>query len=171
MNSVICPECGKELNDYEINKLWCTRCNAKFRSKQALCDHSRDINEIKEMQQKLYDNFLITTGDKFEGYIIVKYSNLLNSEVVMGTGILSEINAQISDFLGETSCKFELKLQEAKEMAVQKIIDSAIKIGCNAVIGFKYDMFSLSNNIISVSAYATAVKVIRQESEKSATEP
>lgn len=165
MTSIICPKCGKKLNDYEINNLWCTNCNAKFKSIEDLYDSSPDFKEKKELQTKLQNDFLITTGNHFEGYSIDRYFNLLNSEVVMGTGILSEINAQISDFFGETSHKFEQKLQDAKELALQKIIDSAIEINSNAVIGFKYEIFSFSDNIIAVSAYGTAVKIVKQDEQ------
>lgn len=157
--TIICPKCKKELNDYEINNLWCTNCNAKFKSIEELYDNNIDFKEKNESHKKNLNDFLVTTGNQFEGYIIDKYFNLLNSEVVMGTGALSELNAKISDIFGDTSNKFEQKLQEAKELALQKIIDSAIKMESNAVIGFRYDMFSFSNNIISVSAYATAVHV------------
>lgn len=162
MAKIICPKCNKELNDYEINNLWCTNCNAKFKSKQDLYDSNPDYKKENELQQRLQNEFLVTTGETFEGYIIEKYFNLLNSEIVMGTGMLSELNAKVSDFFGGTSDKFETKMQEAKELALQKIIDSAINIGSNAVIGFRYDMFAFSNNIISISAYATAVKVMKQ---------
>ena len=166
MDMIVCPKCGKELNDYEISKLWCTNCNAKFKTKQDLYDNNPVFKEKNELQQKLKNDFLVTTGNHFVGYNIEKYFNLLNSEVVMGTGILSEMNAQISDFFGETSYKFEQKLQNAKELALQKIIDSAIEINSNAIIGFRYEIFSFSDNIISVSAYGTAVRVIKQVSEK-----
>lgn len=156
---VICPKCNKELNDYEINKLWCTDCNTKFKSIEELYNNNPALKENKEKQKKIINDFLVTTGNQFEGYAIDKYYNLLNSEVVMGTGVLSELNAKISDIFGDTSEKFEQKLQDAKELALQKIIDSAIEINSNAVIGFRYEIFSLSNNIISVSAYATAVHV------------
>lgn len=43
------------------------------------------------------------------------------------------------------------------------MIDSAMEIGGNAIIGFKYDIFSLSNNIIAVSAYGTAVEMVKQD--------
>lgn len=155
MNSIICPKCGKELNDYEVKSLWCTKCNSKFKSEEELYNNNPSLKEKKELQQ----NFLVTTGNQFEGYTINKYFKLLNSEVVMGTGILSEFNAKISDFFGETSYKFEPKLQEAKKLALQKIIDSAIELGSNAVIGFRYDIFSFFDNIISISAYATAIHV------------
>lgn len=161
MNQIICPKCGKELNEFEINKLWCTDCNSKFKSIEELYSNNPVFKEKIELRKRKIDDFLVTTGNQFEGYSIDKYFNLLNSEVVMGTGILSEINAQISDFFGETSNKFEQKLQDAKELALQKIIDSAIEINSNAIIGFRYEIFSFSDNIISVSAYGTAVHVIK----------
>ena len=61
--------------------------------------------------------------------------------------------------LGTNSEKLEEKLKEAKKTAIQKIIASAIQVGSNAIIGFKFEIFSLSNNILSVSAYGTAVVV------------
>ena len=111
-----------------------------------------------------FHNFLVTTGYQFEGYSIDKYYNLVNGEIVMGTGLLSEFSAQINDFLGTTSNTLEKKMQKAKELAMRKVINSAIEIGCNAVIGFKYEVFSLSDNIISVSAYATAVHITKMNS-------
>lgn len=159
--NVICPKCGKELNDYEINKLWCTNCNAKFKSIDDLYNNNPKFRREKEHEREVKQNFLISTGYQFEGYTIDKYYNLLNSEVVIGTGALSELNAKISDILGSTADKFELKLQDAKEQATKKIIDAAIALNSNAVIGFRYDIFALSNNIISVSAYATAVHIIK----------
>ncbi len=156
---IICPKCGKELNDYEINKLWCTNCNTKFKSIEEFYDNNPKLKEDKENEKKLINDFLVTTGSQFEGYTIDKYFNLLNSEVVIGTGMLSELDAKISDIIGGTADKFEQKIQNAKDTALQKIIDAAIEIESNAVIGFRYDICSFSNNIISVSAYATAVHV------------
>lgn len=159
MSILQCPKCGKELNNYEIEKLWCTNCNAKFNNIYELCDGDNlDFTTDSEDYLKFH-SFLVTTGYNFEGYTIDKYFNLINGEIVMGTGFLSELSAQVNDFLGTTSNTLERKLQKAKELAMRKVINSAIEIGSNAVIGFKYEMFSLSDNILSVSAYATAVHV------------
>lgn len=155
-----CPKCGRELNDYEINKLWCTNCNTKFKSSSELYDNNPEFKEQDKKDKKLLNDFLITTGYQFEGYNIDKYFNLINSEVVLGTGFLSELSAKVNDILGSTSEKLEEKLKDAKSSATQKIIDSAIKIGSNAIIGFRFEIFSLSNNILSVSAYGTAVHII-----------
>lgn len=163
MNDLYCPNCNRKLNDYEVKKLWCTNCNERFKSINILTEQSlRIIAEINRKTEAL-NNFLITTGYQFEGYTISKYYNLINSEVVLGTGIFSEADAQFSDLIGCTSSLFEKKLYDAKASATEKIIESAIEIGSNAVIGFRYELFSFSDNIISVSAYGTAVKVTKNE--------
>lgn len=164
MSTIKCPKCGKELNDYEIEKLWCTNCNARFSNINELYDSNPEFTAHNEDYLKFH-NFLVTTGYQFEGYTIDKYFNLMNGEIVMGTGFLSELSAQVNDFLGTTSNTLEKKMQKAKELAMRKVINSAIEIGSNAAIGFRYEMFSLSDNIISVSAYATAVHITKIDSE------
>lgn len=159
MSIIYCPSCKKELNDYEVNKLWCTNCNSKFKSLEELTGSQNTIIKAQE----LLNDFLITTGYQFEGYNIDKYFNLLNSEVVLGTGFLSELSAKVNDILGSTSEKLEEKLKDAKSSATQKIIDSAIQMGSNAIIGFRFEIFSLSNNILSVSAYGTAVHIVEEQ--------
>ena len=161
MSLVICPKCNKELNDYEISKLWCTNCNSKFQSLSDLYDNNPDFKEKTESDQKILNDFMITTGYQFDGYSIDKYYNLINSEVVLGTGLLSELSAKVNDMLGSTSEKLEEKLKDAKSLATQKIINSAIAINSNAIIGFRFEIFSFSDNIISVSAYGTAVHIIK----------
>lgn len=46
MSSIICPKCKNELNDFEVNRLWCTNCNTKFKSLSELSGSS-------EQRQKL----------------------------------------------------------------------------------------------------------------------
>lgn len=159
--SIKCPKCNKELNDFEINKLWCTNCNSKFETLSVLYDNNLEFKEKKEKEEKLLNDFLITTGYQFDGYHIDIYLNLVNSEVVLGTGFFSELDAKVSDIFGGASEKFEQKLNDAKSLAVKKIINSAIEINCNAIIGFRFEMFSLSDNILSVSAYGTAVRITK----------
>lgn len=79
MSITFCPKCKKELNEYEINKLWCTSCNSKFNS---LVDLHQAQKVIKK-DHELIQNFLITTGYQFDGYSIVRYFNLVNGEVVL----------------------------------------------------------------------------------------
>lgn len=107
MNDLYCPDCNRKLNDYEVNNLWCTNCNARFKSIDILKEHSLKLIAELNRKAELLNNFLITTGYQFEGYSINKYYNLINSQVVLGTGIFSEADAKFSDFIGSTSSLFE----------------------------------------------------------------
>ncbi len=62
--------------------------------------------------------FKITTSHHFEGYRITQYMNVISGESVLGTGFLSEINAQTSDFWGTSSKLFEEKISKAKAFAL-----------------------------------------------------
>ena len=156
---IFCPKCSKRLNDFELNKLWCSECDSRFEN----VDEIYKFNTLQKEIQEKKNNFIIITGNHFEGYRITKYCNLISSEIVLGTGAFSELSGKINDVLGQQSNTLESKLKEAKEKAVSKIIESAVEINSNAIVGFKYNIFSLSGGMISVSAYGTAVIVSKNE--------
>lgn len=103
--------------------------------------------------------FMTTTGYNFEGYAIKKYLNIVNGKIVLGTGFLSELSASVTDFLGTTSGTIQGKIGKAKAMALENMIQSALGLGANAIIGIDFDITTLSNNIIAVSANGTAVVI------------
>lgn len=137
-------------------------------------------NEIKEIVRNLINNsqkseeqhyeyksrqniFMTTTGYNFEGYRIAKYMNIVNGEIVLGTGFLSELSASVTDVFGTTSSTFQGKIGKAKAMALENMTKVALSIGANAIIGIDFDITTLSNNIIAVSVNGTAVKIEKNE--------
>lgn len=60
------------------------------------------------------DSFLITSSHGFEGYEIKKYYTIISASTVMGTGLISEISASISDSFGMTSNAFEKKWMQQR---------------------------------------------------------
>lgn len=112
----------------------------------------------KEKQERKL-NFRCTTGYNFEGYKIIDYRDIISSEVVLGTGFFSEVSAQIDDFFGTTSSPYEKKISDAKNVAKDKLVFEAVEIGANAVIGIDFDIMTIGNNMIVVSANGTAVVI------------
>ncbi len=119
----------------------------------------REKIEEKAKEYELKKNFKYTTGYTFDGFGIIEYMDIISSEVVLGTGIFSEVAAQIDDFLGETSSPLEKKLSEAKRAAKEKLKIKAMDEGANAVIGVDFDIMTIGNNMIVVSASGTAVVI------------
>lgn len=106
----------------------------------------------------------ITTTPTLEGYRVSKYVGIESVEVVIGTGPFTEFGAGVADFFGQRSTGFELKLQQAKQAALQKLRFLALRQGGNAVIGVDLDYTEFSGNRIGVVANGTIVEVEKMTS-------
>jgi uncharacterized protein YbjQ (UPF0145 family) len=81
------------------------------------------------------DNFIVTTTNSLEGYRIDKYIEMCSERIVVGTGLFSEFFAGFSDVFGGRSAKFEARLNELYEVAVEKLTKSAKSKGANCLVG------------------------------------
>src|SRR5262249_28728131 len=95
-----------------------------------------------------------------EGQRIVAYLGIESVEVVIGTGFLSELSGEISDFLGARSKRFEGKLQEAKRVAFDLLKMRAAEKNANAVIGIDLDYTEFSGNRIGLIVNGTLVRAM-----------
>ena len=112
-----------------------------------------------EKFKKNVDSFMLTSGYDFEGYKITKYYKVISASTVLGTGMFSELFASISDTFGVTSNAFEVKMDQAKDMAQKKLILAACQYDANAIIGIDFDYLTIGNNMIAVSANGTVVRI------------
>lgn len=134
--------------------------------KEKVCSELRQEDERKSKEVKAkseyWDNLshmLFSTGYNFEGYKIVEYCDIVSAETVLGTGMFSELSLAVNDFLGTSSNAYQSKLANAKKDAQDKLKVVAASCGANAVIGIDFDILTLGNNAIVVSANGTAVKI------------
>lgn len=169
-----CIECGHELTQEEIDVNMCWTCGhiideslVDDDSKDIIMEHNTKLKnqsfvEIEEdlfstEYKEIYNRFLMTTGFGFEGYEIKSYKGIVHAECSLGTGFISELSLSINDLVGGSSKRYENKLGQAKEYVEEILKRNAILKGCNAIIGVDFDILSLANNMIVVSANATAV--------------
>lgn len=177
-----CPNCGELLGDsVEI----CYACQYHNKWGRVLTmEETRQIREnrqqmiaqqqlkTEERQKNAYNKeqaitdirnnkirFLCNMGYNFEGYKITEYLGIVSSEIVLGTGFLSELSLSINDTLGTQVNAYEEKLSLAKNAALENLITMALDKRANAVIGLNYDIFTLTQNTLVVSANATAVYI------------
>ena len=132
-----------------------------FSETEAATEELRKAEQQIEFNREWLNNIMLTTGHTFAGYEIVEYKGLLNASVVLGTGFLSEISAEIADTLGTESELFSQKIEKAKESTQNKLKEKALSISANAIIGIDYDIFTVGYNMIGVSINGTAVKIER----------
>ena len=131
----------------------------KIKSEKAYADRKEMAEKILP---KLRDGMLITTGYNFEGFRIKQYLNIVHGDVVLGTGFLSELSRSVSDMVGGQSGSMEGKFSKAKSLAQDEMLKNAYAKGANAIIGIDFDISTLMDNVVAVSANGTAV-VIEKE--------
>lgn len=128
--------------------------------KQRIQQEKQRIQE-EENVRNMVRNIMLNTGYNFEGYNIVNYCGIVSAESVLGTGMFSEFSLAVNDFLGTTSDTYQNKLANAKQDALEKLKLIAASINANAIIGIDFDVLTLSNNALVVSANGTAVKIVK----------
>jgi uncharacterized protein YbjQ (UPF0145 family) len=102
---------------------------------------------------------LLTTTPNLEGKKIVKYSGLVTGEVIIGANFIKDIFAGLRDIVGGRSSSYERVLEEARTTAQSEMVERALRMGANAVIGIDFDYESLGQrgSMLMVTVTGTAV--------------
>lgn len=119
-------------------------------------------SEAMIAEKHIRDNFKVTTGNYFEGYSIKDYKGLVSGNVILGTGFSSELDLKRISIAGDEGYVLSDKVNKARNDAISKMIDNAIKMDCNAIIGIKFNYFTFESNTIAVIVDGTAVNVVDQ---------
>lgn len=130
-----------------------------------LIKDNKSTVQMKIRNKQIKEGFLITTSNKFEGYKILKYFGIASGSTVLGTGIFSEFSATVSDAFGTESTAFSDKLNQARNGSINRMIDNAISLGGNALIGISFDYLNFTSNMIGVVANGTVVEIAKQEEQ------
>lgn len=143
----------------ELTQQWLTRGKEKYQKK-------KHQEEVKEKYDADIESFLMTTTNHLEGYSVQAYQGIASSEVVMGTGAMSEFMAGASDLFGTEDSAFSKKLLQARNAAQKKVAIRAYHLKANAIVGLKFDYFTIGSNMIAVSCSGTAVVVTKNAGDQ-----
>jgi uncharacterized protein YbjQ (UPF0145 family) len=75
------------------------------------------------------------------------------------------LGGEIADLLGARAEGFQKKLRELRKAALHELRNQAFQIGADAVVGVDLDYMILANNILTVVANGTAVKLAPIQSD------
>lgn len=143
----------------ELTQQWLTRGKEKYQKK-------KHQEEVQEKYDADIESFLMTTTNHLEGYSVQAYQGIASSEVVMGTGAMSEFMAGASDLFGTEDSAFSKKLLQARNAAQKKVAIRAYHLKANAIVGLKFDYFTIGSNMIAVSCSGTAVVVTKNAGDQ-----
>ena len=104
---------------------------------------------------------MITTTPSFEGKRIVEYKGIVFGEVVSGVNFIKDFMGGLRDIVGGRSGTYENELADARDKAVEEMLNRAKKMGANAVVGVDvdYEVLGEKNGMLMVSVSGTAVVV------------
>jgi len=100
---------------------------------------------------------IITTADKIEGKTISKTIGLVRGSTIRARHLGKDIMAGLRGIVGGEISEYTKMMAEAREEAIQRMIDDAEKKGANAVISMRFTTSMIMQNAAEVLAYGTAV--------------
>ena len=103
---------------------------------------------------------IITTTNNIEGRIIREYLGIVSSQTIIGANFFKDILAGIRDIFGGRSSTYEQVLDQAKQFALNELVQKASQLGADAIFGIDldYETVGAKGSMLMVSASGTAVK-------------
>ena len=104
-------------------------------------------------------HMILSTTHELQGQTISDYLGIVVGESIMGTGVFRDIAASLTDIIGSRSGAYEMKMQQARDMALQQMVYKAQALLANAVVGVDIDYEVVGDNMMMVSVSGTAVRI------------
>jgi len=103
---------------------------------------------------------IITTTDNIDGRNIIRYFDPVTKSVVLGSNVIADFGAGLTDFFGGRSNNYESRLQLINESALDMLKKHAKRLKANAIVGVKIDVGEISGggkNMFMVTVVGTPV--------------
>jgi uncharacterized protein YbjQ (UPF0145 family) len=102
---------------------------------------------------------IVTTTPSIEGRPITRYLGIVTGEAIVGANVFRDLFARVRDIVGGRAGAYEHTLADARQTALNEMIESAGKLGATAVVGvdLDYEVLGADNGMLMVTASGTAV--------------
>ena len=102
---------------------------------------------------------IITTSDQVQGKKITKTIGLVRGSTIRARHVGRDIMAGLRSLVGGEIVDYTKMMAEAREQAIQRMVEDAEKKGANAVVGMKFTTSMIMSNASEILAYGTGVVV------------
>lgn len=103
---------------------------------------------------------LVVTTDTIQGRTIAEHLGVVTGEAILGVNIFRDLFSGIRDIVGGRAGGYQNALRDARQAAMQDMIDMAQQAGADAVVGvdLDYEVLGRENGMLMVSINGTAVR-------------
>jgi uncharacterized protein YbjQ (UPF0145 family) len=102
---------------------------------------------------------IVVTTEHIEGKRITETLGLVKGSTIRARHIGRDVMAGLRNVVGGEVKDYTVMLAQAREQALQRMIDQAEKMGANAIIGTRFVTSMVMSGAAEMVAYGTAVKV------------
>jgi uncharacterized protein YbjQ (UPF0145 family) len=102
---------------------------------------------------------MVTTAFTLDGYKVVRNYGLVRGIIVRSRSIVGTIGASLQTLVGGNITLLTNLCEETRQHAFDLMLQHALELGANAVIGMRYDATEVMQGVTEVLAYGTAVYV------------
>ena len=102
---------------------------------------------------------IVTTTDTIPGAEIAETLGLVRGSTVRSRHIGKDIMAAFRNVVGGEVVEYTKLLAEAREVALQRMVENAEEMGANAVVGLRFITAGVAQGSAEIVAYGTAVKI------------
>jgi uncharacterized protein YbjQ (UPF0145 family) len=103
---------------------------------------------------------IVVTTEHIEGKRITETLGLASGSTIRARHIGHDIMAALRNIVGGEITDYTVMLAQAREEALQRMVDQAEKMGANAVICTRFATSMVMTGAAEMVAYGTAVKVV-----------
>jgi len=103
---------------------------------------------------------MVVTTEQIEGKRIVETLGLVSGSTIRARHVGHDIMAGLRNIVGGEIKDYTVMLAQAREEALQRMIEKAEKLDANAVIGTRFVTSMVMSGAAEMVAYGTAVKVL-----------
>ena len=100
---------------------------------------------------------IITTANRVEGRAVTKTVGLVKGNTIRARHVGRDIRAGLKSLVGGEITDYTYMMTEAREQAVQRMVEDAEKKGANAVVGMRFSTSMIMQNAAEILAYGTGV--------------
>jgi uncharacterized protein YbjQ (UPF0145 family) len=102
---------------------------------------------------------ITTTGNEIPGKKGMKVLGVVKGSTVRARNIGRDIGAGFKSIIGGEVKTYTEMTKDAREEAYNRMVNQAIKLGANAIIGIRFTTSMVMQGASEMLAYGTAVKI------------
>jgi len=103
---------------------------------------------------------IVVTTEQIEGKKITETLGLVRGSTIRARHMGRDIMAGLRNIVGGEVKEYTLMLAQAREEALQRMIEQAEKLGANAIVGTRFVTSMVMSGAAEMVSYGTAVKVV-----------